>query len=188
LDAEGDEEGEVAVLGGERGDNNAGAETESGHQENKRRGEDWDPEPIGRDGRAGGEVVKEKAKEEPELNAELDDVRNDDGKWHHQPGKVHLSEDTRVGDEGVGGFVEAIGKIVPRRGARQIEKHRRVTVRRDLGNATEDDGEDKGRKQRLDEKPDGTQDRLFVNRDEIAADKEPEQIAVAPDIGKMEIK
>jgi hypothetical protein len=40
----------------------------------------------------------------------------------------------------------------------------------------------------LDEEPDWTQDRLFVNRDEIAADKEPEQIAVAPDIGKMEIQ
>ncbi len=62
-----------------------------------------------------------------------------------------------------------------------------MAVRGQSGNAAEDQGKHQGGQQRLDDKPEGAENRLLVHGDKVAPDKQPEQVAVTPDIQQGDV-
>ena len=133
-------------------------------------------------------VIHEEADEEEELDDKLDQIRHRDGERGDEPREIDLAEDAGVGRESGGGLVQAGGEVVPGGGAGQVEQHRRQPTGGNLRHAAEDHREDQGGKQRLDEEPEGSEDRLLVDRDKIATDEHPEQVTIAPKLVEMEIE
>jgi len=187
LDAETHKEREVAVFGGERGNDDAGAEAEGGHEGQEHGREQGDHRPVRVDVRSGGHVVGPESEEEEELDRELDKVRNDDRERDNEPWEIDFPKHPRVAGERGRSLVEAGREVVPRRGPGEVEEHRRETAGGDLCHPCEDDREDDRREQGLDEKPDRAEDGLLVNRHKVAPDKHPQQVAVVPDVAQAEI-
>ncbi len=183
--AEGDQVAQVAVFGGERGDDDAEAQTQPSHQEDQQ-GQGECPEGEG-DVRAAEEEIQVKAQEEYKLDGEGDQVGDDGGDGHHQAREVDLAEQSGVGDEGVGGAGETVGEVTPQDIAGHVEQELGQSVGGQLGDVAEDDGEDNGGEQRLDQEPEGAEDGLLVARDEVTPHEEGDQVAVAPDIRKLQV-
>ncbi len=74
--------------------------------------------------------------------------------------------------EGVGSLGETVREVRPDDGAGHIEEELRQSVRGELGDVAEDDREGDGGEEGLDEVPERSEDGLFVDGDEIAADEE----------------
>ena len=77
-----------------------------------------------------------------------------------------------VAYEGIGRLIETVREVSPDDGAGHIEEELRQSVRGELGDVAEDDGEGDGGEERLDEIPERSEDGLFVDGDEVAADEE----------------
>jgi len=128
LDSETDEEGEIAVFCGERGDDDTGSEAEQGHDSKKNGRKKENHGPIGMEIGSFDRVVSEKGKKEQKLDTKLDEVGDDNRKGRDKPGKVDFAEDAGIRHKGGGGFCEAGGKVVPRGDAGEVEKHGRQAI------------------------------------------------------------
>lgn len=138
-DTEGDQVLEVAVLGGHGGDDDAEAKAEAGHEEDQE-GKGQGPSRKRNGGTAQVEVEQE-GEEEEELDAEGDEVGDDDGDGGDEAWEVDLAEEVGVADEGGGGVVEAAGEVAPEDGAGHVEEELREAVGGEFGDVAEDDGE-----------------------------------------------
>lgn len=116
------------------------------------------------------------------MNRKTDQVGDDDRDWCHQPRKVNLAEDARVGSKGVRGAVETARKVMPHDRAGHVKEHLRQAVGWQPGNLTEDNGVDQGGEEGLDDEPERTEDGLLVTGDKVAPHKKGDQVAVVPDL------
>jgi len=187
LDPEGDEEGEITVFRGERGNDDAGSEAKECHDPEKDGCEQENHRPIGIHRRAFPREPSEEGEKEQKLDRELDEVGNNDRERRDEARKVDFAENAGVGHEGGGGFCEAGREVVPRRDAGEIKEHRRQAVGGELGQSAEDHREHGRGEQRLDEKPQRTENRLLVNGDEIPPHEHPQQTTIVPDIAQLQI-
>jgi hypothetical protein len=187
LDTETDEEGEIAVFCGERGDDDTGSEAEQGHDPKKNGRKKENHGPIGMEIGSFDRVVSEKGKKEQKLDTKLDEVGDDNRKGRDKPGKVDFAEDAGIRHKGGGGFCEAGGKVVPRSDTGEVEKHGRKAIRRQLSQAAEDYCKNEGGQDGLDKKPERTEDGLLVDGDKVAPHEHPKQVAVVLDIAELQI-
>lgn len=98
LDPEANQHLEVAVPGGERRHDNAGAQAQGSHEQ-EQEGSEQD-EQVGLHGGSPQAEEGHEGEQEQELDAELHQVRDDHRQRDREPGEVDLSEDGRVGDKG----------------------------------------------------------------------------------------
>lgn len=133
-------------------------------------------------------MIDKETQEQQELDAELNEVRDDHRQRCDEPWEVNLTKYTSVGGEGSGGLGQAGGEVVPGRGAGEVEQHGRQSIRGDLGHAAEDDGEHQGGEEWLNEEPERPEDGLLVDRHKVAPNKHPQQITIAPQIVQMQVE
>ena len=185
LHAEGDQEAQVTVLGGQGGDDDPKAQPQTGHQE------DQHGQQQGIDGdlhrRALQHEEQHKAQEEHKLDAEGDHVREQHRDRHHQAWEIDLVEDLLVGDESIGGRSETFRKIGPDNGAGHIKQERRQVVGGQGCDLPEHHGEDQGRQQGLDQEPQRAEDGLLVIGDEVTPHEQEDQVAVTPDFVQAQV-
>ena len=84
----------------------------------------------------------------------------------------------RVVDKVVGSAGQTSRKLGPDKRAGRVEQELGQTIGGQLGNVAIVEGEDHRCQNRLDDIPQQTKDGLFVNRDEIGAYEEHDQVAV----------
>ena len=101
--------------------------------------------------------------------------------WNDDSRKIDLAKDVGIHCECFGCLRQTLRKITPAGDATEVEKNLRYTVGRDPGNLPENHGEDDGRHDRLNQEPQGAQNGLLVQRNEVAVDQQQQQIPVAPD-------
>ncbi len=185
LHDEGEEDGQVAIFGGQRGDQNAESQAQPrDHQDEQRRERE---RPGDGDLRSAEIEYKKKDQEQPGLDEEAQQVGNHGGDGHDEAGEIDFPEHVLIRDEGVGGLLEAVGEIEPADIAGHVEKDLRDAVRTHLGDAAKDEHVHQDRKDRLDQIPQRPEDGLLVLDDDIAPHKEPYQVAVAPDLPQMDL-
>ena len=180
LHQEREEDLQVAILGGERGDNHAEAERKAGNHHDQQR----EKQRIGREMRRARRVEQRVGRihqcEQAELDAEAQQIADDIGQGHDQPREIDLPEDAGILDKGVGGPRQAIGKILPQAHTAQIEQGLRNPVGGNAGDAAEHHHIHNDGQCGLNDIPYRTQDRLFVLRDDMPLDKQGAEVAVAP--------
>ena len=186
LDAKLDEETQVTVLVGQRGDDDAEAQSLPGHDEDQERGEQ-DPKIGMKDGTT---QYKEehKGQEEEELDGEGDEAGKQNRDGHGHARKVDLAKQLIVIGKRIGGLCQDIGKIGPDHGTRHIEEELREAIGGKLGNAAEDEGEDDGGQQRLDQEPERAEDGLLIDRDEVTAHEEEDQVTILPKLTEAQVQ
>ncbi len=185
LHNEGEEDGQVAIFGGQRGDQDAESQAQPRDHQDEQRHERERPG----DGyiRSAEIEYKKQDQEQPGLDEEAQQVRNHRGDGHDEPGKIDFPEHVLVRDEGVGGLLEAVGEIEPADIAGHVEKDLRDAVRAHPGDAAEDKHVHQDRKDRLDQIPQRPEDGLLVLDDDVAPHEEPDQVAVAPDLPQVDL-
>ena len=161
LDPEAHQEAEVAVAGGQGGDDDPESEPHARHQEQQQGGEQY-PQ-VGLDLGASQPEIDHKSQEEQELDNKGDQAGDDDADWDCQAREVDLAEQAGVAHKGEGGLVQAVGEIGPDHDAGQVEQEGRQPVGRQACQAPEDDCEDQGGQQWLDQVPERAQDGLLVD-------------------------
>ncbi len=110
--AKADQEAQVAVLGGQRGDDDAKTQPQPGHHQHQHGGEQ-DPGSWAAPSAPRKPEIDQKSQEEAELDAEGDQVGDQDRDRHRQAREIDLAEQVGVADEGVGGLVQAVGEVGP---------------------------------------------------------------------------
>lgn len=80
------------------------------------------------------------------------------------------------------------GEVGPEEVAGHVEEERGRAVGGDPGDLAENDGEDNGGEQRCDEVPGRAKDGLLVLGDEIAAHKQDDEVAVAPEFPEPKVE
>ena len=176
---------EVAVFGGEGGDDNAKAQAKPCHEQDEQRqcqrpaGEANSRSAQGKEG--------EIRQEEGQLDREGDQVGNDDRDRHDQTRKVDLSKQMSIGSKGGGGAGEATGKVTPHDSTGHIKEHLGQSVRGELGDVAENDRKNQRGEQWLDDEPQRTEDGLFEAGNKIAPYKQSDQVAVVPDVAQLQI-
>ena len=185
LHDEGEENSQVAIFGSER--RNENTETESlprNHQHQQRR----ERERPGDGNLRSAEIENDKQhQEQPSLNQEAQQVGNHRGDGHHKAGEIDLPEHVLIRNEGIGGLLEAVGEIEPTDVARHVEENLRDAVGAHLGNAAEDEHVHQHGKHRLNQVPQWPEDGLLILDDDIAPHKEPDQIAVSPNLPHVDL-
>ena len=131
---------------------------------------------------------RQEAEEQGELDGEFDQVRDDDRERDAEPGEIDFAEDAGVGQKGGGGAVEALGEIGPCGYSCHVEQHGWYVVGREFGDAAKDEGEQDRGKERLEQVPEGAEDGLLVLGHEIAPDEQRGEVAVAPEVGEVEVE
>lgn len=179
LDAEGHQEAQVTVFGGEGGDDDAKSQPEAGHHQDQERGE-RDPDPIGLNLRAAHNKEGDEGQKENELNGKGDQVGNQDRNRDRHARKIHLAEQVGILHKGIGGLVQALGEIGPDDGARQVEEELGQPVGGQPRDLPKDKGKGEGGQQGLDEIPERTQNGLLVDGHKITTHKEEDEIAILP--------
>ena len=96
-------------------------------------------------------------------------------------------EERRVANKSDGCAAYAIRKVRPAGDTRQIKEQRRHTVRGKLGHFPENDSEDERGEERLENLPEGAQNRLFVLSDEFAPHEHRCEVAIAPQVSEVQI-
>jgi hypothetical protein len=176
---------QVAVAGGQRGDQNAEAQPEAGHHQEQNWCQQQGCIRLHRVAQQG--IDDYEADEQPELDAEGDQVGDQDRDRHRQAREVDLAEETGVADEGLGGLRQAGGEVCPDDGPGHVEEERRDAVGGQSGDPAEDHGEDNGGQQRLQQVPERAEDGLLVLRDEVAPDEQAHQVAVCPELAQVQV-
>ena len=119
--------------------------------------------------------------EKAELDSKGEKVGDGVGDGHCQTREIDFAENRGVRRKSACAFGQAIGKISPGYQAAHVKKEWRNFVRGETCNGTENDREDRRGKDRLDQKPEWSEDGLFVLRGEVALYQKVNQIAVLPD-------
>jgi len=110
------------------------------------------------------------------------------GKGHDEPGEINLAKDVGIVLKCFGGGVEALGKVIPEGDSGQVEQCSGYAIGTDLGDVAKNQDVDGGGEDGLHHKPDGTQDGLFVNGDDIPLNEHVEQVAVIPDFLEIDVE
>ena len=127
-------------------------------------------------------------KKQAELYSEPEQVGRNNRKRHDEARKIYFTENPLISEESIGGFVEAIGEILPAQDTRKVEKRLRQSVGTDTGNAAKNDHIHHHSEQRLYKKPRRSENGLLVLSDYVALHKHAEQIAVLPDFFQINFK
>ena len=185
--AKGDEEAQVAVLGGQRGDDDAKAQSQPGHDEDEQRRE-RDPQPVNSHVRAAQREEKDERQEQAELDQEGDQVRDQDRDRHRHAREIYLAEQVGVLHEGLAGLGQAGREVTPHHRPGHIKEELRQSVGGQAGDVAEDDRERDRGQQRLDEIPQRAEDGLFVGRHEIAPHEKRHQVPVTPQFAQAQVE
>ena len=185
LHDEGEEDGQVAIFGGQRGDQDAESQAQPrDHQDEQRR----ERERPGDGNLRSAEIeYKKQDQEQPGLDEEAQQIGNHRGDGHDEAGEIDFPEHVLIRDEGVGGLLEAVREIEPADIAGHVEKDLRDAVRAHPGDAAEDEHVHQDRKDRLDQIPQRPEDGLLVLDDDVAAHEEPDQVAVSPNLPQVDL-
>ena len=183
LHDEGEEDLEVAVLGGHGADEDAEAQRQAGHHQHQHGEQQGMPRKVGRT--AGDGIDGIDHHEQPELDGETQQIAEDIRDRHHQTREIDLAEDAGVLDEGVGGGIEAVGEVLPHAHASQVEQRLGHAVGGDTGNAAKHHHVHDDRQRRLDDVPQRPEDGLLILHDDVTLHKERAEVAVAPQLTKI---
>lgn len=178
---------QIAVLGGQRGNDDAKPQPQPCHHQ-QQQGRERHPGEIHANRRAAQGKEAHKAQKQHKLHQEGDEIGNEDGHRHRHPREVHLAEQMRILHKGIRGLVQALGKVGPDDRAGHVKEELRQSIGGQTGNPAEDHGKGDGGQQRLDEIPQGTQDGLLVSRHKIPAHKQQDEVAVAPQFAQAQIQ
>jgi len=85
-------------------------------------------------------------------------------------------------NECTGSLIETLGKVIPERDSGKIKERCGNPIGADLGNVSKHNDVDKHRQDRLEDEPNRSQDRLFVNGDNVTLYEHIKQIAVVPEL------
>ena len=187
LDEEGEQICQITVLGRERTEHEPESEPEPGQQKDQNGRQQDDGVRADRCVR-NEQVVEIDGEEEQHLDEQPDQIARDGGKRNNEPREVNLPEDMGVGAEGRARLVQAVGEILPEADAGEVEEGLGEAIRRDARDAAEDDHVHDRRENRLDEEPERAQDRLLVDRDDVAPDEHREEVAVAPELLEVDLE
>lgn len=115
-----DQKGQVAVLAGERGEDDPEAKSQAGHQQHVNR--DQQHVDVRMDAGIGKQhEIGKDGQKEPELDAELDQPGGHLRQGHDQAREIDLAKDAGIFGEGLGCSVETLREIVPDHDAGKIE-------------------------------------------------------------------
>jgi len=174
--AEADQVAEVVVLGRQRGDHDAEPGSEERQLENVNRRGKYPP----RERKLN--AVREIIHVEDEHDGELDEERKERighiGYRHGQSGEIDLAEQTRIVDEGVRTLLERRRKKGPQHRPRKVEQGLGYFVGAHLRDVSKHEHVQERRHERLEHEPQRTENRLFVDRDELSSDHQCDQIFV----------
>ena len=185
--AKSDEEAQVAVLGRQRGDDDAEAQSQPGHDEDEQRRERG-PQPVDPHVRAAQREEKDERQEQAELDQEGDQVRDQDRDRHGHAREIYLAEQVGVLHEGLAGLGQAGGEVTPHHRPGHIKEELRQAVGGQAGDVAEDDRERDRGQQRLDEIPQRPKDGLLVGRHEIAPHEKRHQVPVTPQFAQAQVE
>lgn len=177
--AKGDEEAQVAVFGGQRGNDDTEAQAKPCHHKNEKRGK-RDPQPVRLDGSPAHYEIKNEGDEEHELDQKGDQVGDQDRDRHRHAREIDLAEQVSVLHKGLAGLGQASRKVRPDHRARHIKEELGQSVGGQAGHLSEDEGECERRQQRLDQIPQRPENGLFVDGHEVAPYEEHHQVAIVP--------
>jgi hypothetical protein len=104
----------------------------------------------------------------------------------YQAREVDLLDHVGVRDQAFGGLERAALEELERDERREAEERVRKPLRRNLGDPSEDEGEDNHRKQRLDNGPQTSQHRLLVSNLDVTPDQVIREAAVLPELFQLE--
>ena len=110
---------QVAILCGQRGNNDAKSKPQAGHDQDQDR-EEGDPGPVGLNLSPAQQKVQDEKDEQGKLDREGDQVGDQDRDRHRQAREVDLAKQIRVLHEGLAGLGQAGGKVGPDHGAGHI--------------------------------------------------------------------
>ena len=126
------------------------------------------------------DIIQDGNNEDDELNAEFHQVAEDDAERHNQAGEINLSEDVCIIAKDRTGFGQTFREIIPGNNPCHVEQWRRQVVRAPSGNAPEYKNISDGSKKWLNKKPKRPEDGLFVKRNKITPNQQPQQITIVP--------
>ena len=112
---------QIAVFGGQGGDDEAEAQSQPRQQQDQY----WKQESsgIGRNGCTTYPKIKVEGNEEQHLDAIAHQVGGHNAQGHHQAREIDLAKQVLVVAKGGTGFVEAFGKVVPIGYSGQVKQH-----------------------------------------------------------------
>lgn len=181
-----EQKGEVAVFGGHRRNQDTETQSESGeHQDQHRNQQDVN---RGTDLYTHRQIVNVNRDKQQKLDAHPHQVGTHRGQRHHQPWKINFSENMLVGGKCRRGLVQTVGKVLPANNPCQIEERLGEAVGGDLRNPSKHHHIHYCRKRRLDKIPQRPQDGLFVLGDDVTPYKHRPEVAVLPDLGKVDMQ
>ncbi len=176
---------EILILSGHRRDDEPQAKGGRSKQHHKH----WEKQqiPVRMDVDADECIDHIDCHEEGHLNGEPEQIGEELREGRYEAGVIHLAEDGTIGLECGGYLVDALGKIVPKTDARQIEQRLRDSIGRNLRNPREYDNVDKRREQRGDEVPTHAEDGLLELDGDVALHEQPQQIFLVPDLLQVQM-
>ena len=186
LHAEGNQHAKIAVFRRSGRNDHADAQTQHRQLQQEHRGHKNKPVRVHAAVRQ--PEVDHKANHKRKLDREVDQLRQHSGDRHDKAREIDLAQDGAVGDESVRSRRQAGGKVRPDNVRRQVEDKGRHTVGGKSGDPAEHQGEHHGGQQRLDHRPGRAEDRLLVERNEIALDKQKDQILVAYQFPQVQVE
>ena len=119
------------------------------------------------------------------MYAKLDELADNGAERAHQPREIDLAEDAGIGHEGVAGAGEAGRKIVPDDDATHLEEQGIHPIGGYFGDHVKQQQAHHGGEYGLDEMPERTEDGLLVLGGKIPFYKQPEQVAVLPEVAEV---
>lgn len=180
LHNEGEENLQIAVLGGHRRDDGAKTEGQARQHYDQQRQQQRIRCEMRAARRGENRVNPIHDGKEAELDTQAQQVADDVGERHHEPGKIDLAENAGILDERVGSLRQAVGEILPHTGTGQIEQGLRYAVSGNAGDAAEHHHVHRDRKCRLQHIPQRSEDGLLILDDDVFPDQQEQQVAVAP--------
>src|SRR5216684_95754 len=180
-DEEGDDVADVAIESVERGEPEADAESgEESEQEKNGKPESGE--------RGENAVGKAENREHHEANGEVHEAGENGGNGKNEAREINFGDEVLALDDNVGGGRERGGKISPGDERGEVEDGIRKTVGGELGEAAEEQSEDKHVEDGLQNDPEDTDGGLFVADFDVAPDEEVEEFAVGPDFAEAKLE
>ena len=129
-----------------------------------------------------------KRQEEAELHEELQQVAYRSGNRHDKPWKIDFPEDAGICGEDIRALVEDGREVVPEGDAGHVKQGLGQAVGRDSRQAAEHEHVHDRGQHRLDEKPERTQNGLFVDRYDVPPDVHADKVTVEPNSFEVNVQ
>ena len=117
------------------------------------------------------------------LDGEGNKRRQDHGQRDDQTVEINFAEQADIAGERVVCLYKAGGEVVPGDGATHVEQNWRQTVGGEPDHSAEHEAIGQGGQDRVNDMPERAENGLLVDGDEVAPDKQPEEVAVLPEFG-----